>query len=115
MIGQRMHPVPVVAWIFTALLLLLVVVCIMAGRGQLGMNRFVGIRFPSLMRSDSAWRAGHAAAVMPAVVSWGAALVCSAIGTTALPAYWGAIAAFVGGFVWVAVRASHAASKSDHR
>ena len=34
----------------------------MAARGKLPRNLLVGIRIPSTMRSDDAWRAGHRAA-----------------------------------------------------
>jgi hypothetical protein len=102
----------VLGWVFTGLLLLLVVTCIAASRGAIPLNVFFGVRLPPLMRSDAAWRAGHAAGVVPAVIAFVVALVCSAIGIVAPVAYWGSIVAMVGGVVWVFVRASRAANAS---
>jgi hypothetical protein len=100
----------VVARVFTGLLLLLVVVCFAAGRGAIPVNSFVGIRIPALKRSEAAWRAGHAAAVMPAVIAFVIAGMCSGIGLVAPVAYWGTIVAMVGGVIWVFVRATRAAA-----
>lgn len=96
-------------WVFTGLLLVLVLACIGAGRGTIPLNHFVGIRLPALMRSDAAWRAGHTAGVAPAGVAFVVALVFSAIGLIASPAYAGAIAAFVIGVGWSMLRATRAA------
>ncbi|MGW6377936.1 SdpI family protein [Rhodococcus sp. NPDC055112] len=98
-----------VAWVFTGLLLLLVVVCVAAGRGAIPVNSFVGIRIPALKRSEAAWRVGHAAAVMPGVTAFVIAGICSGIGLGAPVAYWGTIIAMVGGVIWVFVRAARAA------
>lgn len=99
----------ILGWTFTGLLLVLVVICIAAARGALPLNGFVGIRIPSLMRNDAAWRAGHAAAVRPATVAFVVALIASGIGLALPPAYWGAIGAFAAGVVWVFIRSSRAA------
>lgn len=97
------------AWLFTALLLVLVVVCIAAGRGSIPVNHLVGVRIPALKRSESAWRAGHAAGVFPALVAFVFGLVFSLLGLATTAAYWGSIVAFIGGVVWVFIRASSAA------
>src|SRR5450830_1064974 len=94
------------AWVFTGLLLLLVVVCLAASRGAIPKNRFVGVRIPAVMRSDAAWRAGHAAGVIPAVVACAIGLASSALGLVTPVAYWGSIVAFAGGLVWIIVSAS---------
>jgi len=39
----------------------LVVTCIAASRGAIPLNHYFGVRLPVLMRSNAAWRAGHAA------------------------------------------------------
>ncbi|QIZ99356.1 SdpI family protein [Leifsonia sp. PS1209] len=56
--------------IFVAVIIILgsvvVVVSIeAAARGRLGINSLVGLRVPSVMSSDEAWRRGHAAARIP--------------------------------------------------
>lgn len=101
----------VAAWVFTALLLL-VVACVAAGRGTLPLNHLFGVRIPALMRSDAAWRAGHAAGVVPGVYALVIAFGCSTVGLFTPVAYWGSIAAFVGGVAWVAVTASRAVSEA---
>jgi hypothetical protein len=97
-----------IAWAFTALLLLAVVICRLAGSGKIGPNGFVGIRIPSVMYSDAAWKSGHAAGVVPAACGFGFAAVCSIAGLVLPVAYWGAIIAFIGGFAWM-VAANRAA------
>ncbi|WP_223692334.1 SdpI family protein [Leifsonia poae] len=84
--------------------------CVAAGHGRIPLNHLVGIRLPSLLRSETAWRAGHEAAVTPAIVASALALVFSVIGLFAPLAYVGAIVVFVGGVSWVFVRASKAAT-----
>jgi hypothetical protein len=101
--------IPVLAWLFTALLLFMAVVCIAAGRGLIPVNHLIGIRFPPLQRDEAAWRAGHAAGVLPSLVAFAIALVCSLIGLVAPAADYGVLVAFVGGVVWVVVRAIRAA------
>ncbi|MGA7203933.1 MAG: hypothetical protein WBX27_04795 [Specibacter sp.] len=100
------------AWLFTALMLVLVVVCIAAGRGAIPVNHLIGVRIPALKRSPGAWRAGHAAGVFPAGVAFIVGLVFSLFGFVTPMAYWGSIVAFLGGVVWVFIRASRAAKAS---
>ena len=99
-----------IGWVFTAVLLVIAVICWAAGRGKIAINGVVGIRIPSLKRSEAAWRAGHAAGAMPACIAFGVAVVCSVIGLFASPAYWGTFVALVGGLVWVVVSAARAAN-----
>lgn len=98
------------SWVFTALLLVLALVSIAAGRGAIPLNRVVGIRFPAVMRGQAQWRAGHAAAVLPAVVACGCAFVFAFLGGFVPALYWGSVAAFVLGLIWVVVRATRAAA-----
>ncbi|MCU1527566.1 MAG: hypothetical protein JWP75_1329 [Frondihabitans sp.] len=107
-----MEPVPVLGWVFTGLLFVLTVFSVAAGRGLVPKNHFAGIRFPALMRSDAAWRAGHAAAVFPAGIAFVVGLAFSVIGIIAPAAQWGSIVAFVGGLIWVVARATKAAKSS---
>jgi len=81
-----------------------------AGRGVIPVNGSVGLRIPPLQRSDAKWRAGHAAAVMPALVAFAVSLLCSIVGLFVAAAAWGVIVAFVGGFVWTIVAAIRAAN-----
>jgi hypothetical protein len=104
-----MGVVPVLAWLFTALLLFLEAVCVAASRGAIRLNHIIGVRLPPVMRSEATWRAGHAAGILPASIAFAVALVCCLIGIAAPPFYIGAIIAFVGGFVWVVVRSIAAA------
>ena len=46
--------IAVLAWFFTALLLMLAVTCIVAGRGGLACNRFFGVKLRARDRSDLA-------------------------------------------------------------
>lgn len=103
---------PVLGWMFTGVLLLIILISRAAGDGRIPPNSTIGIRLPQLQRSDAAWAAGHAAGIRPAIVACSAAATCSLLGLLAPIAYWGAIAAFAGGLVWVvtaAVRAANAA------
>ena len=99
-------------WIFTGLLLLVAVLCIAAARGAIASNNFVGLRLPALTRDEGSWRAGHAAGQVPAIVAFAIALVFSFLGLVSSVAYWGAIAAFVGGLTWIVIRATRAANAS---
>jgi hypothetical protein len=99
-------------WVFTAVLLALAIINWAAGHGYIELNSTIGIRIPPLQRSESAWRAGHAAGVVPAAVAFTVSLICSIVGLFAGVAVWGVVVAFVGGLVWsitVAVRAANAA------
>ncbi|MES2171399.1 MAG: hypothetical protein V4479_11860 [Actinomycetota bacterium] len=96
----------ILAWTFTALLLFLLIVSILAGRGVIPLNHLIGIRLPALTWGDGAWRAGHRAAVMPAAIAFAVALVFALGGLITPWAYLVAIAAFVIGFACAAIRAS---------
>lgn len=104
--------VAALGWVATGLLLLITLINLAAGGGRIPPNSTVGIRIPPLQRSEGAWTAGHAAGVKPAAIAFCAAGVCSIIGLLAPVAYWGAIAAFVGGLVWVIASAVRAANSA---
>jgi len=97
-------------WLFTALFLMVAVICLAAGVGRLRANGMIGIRIPSFMRSDAAWKAGHAAGVKPAFISFAVSLACSTVGLSTPTEYFGSVAALVGGVVWMVVRALRAAN-----
>ncbi len=99
----------VLSWVFTALLLVLLIASVAAGRGALRLNHLFGVRLPSLMASEAAWRRGHAAAVLPAALAFGLAVIASLVGLAIPATYWVAIAAFVAGVIGVFVRATAAA------
>ncbi len=99
-------------WVFTGLLLLITLINRAAGDGRIPPNSTVGIRIPPLQRSEAAWTAGHAAGVKPVVIAFCVAAVCGVVGLFAPTAYWGAIAAFVGGLVWVIASAVRAANSA---
>lgn len=103
---------PDVAWVFTGLLLMTALICWAAGKGVLAVNGWVGIRVPPLTLSESAWRAGHAAAVLPACIALGAALVCSIVGLFEPPAGGGPFVALIGGLAWLITAAVRAAAKN---
>lgn len=105
----------VLGWIFTALLVVLVVACVGAARGAIPVNHLFGVRLPVLMRSEAAWRAGHAAAIVPAVCAAAVALTASSVAIAFPGAHLVAIAAFAGGVPWVFVRASRAATAALRR
>ena len=110
-----MSVLPVLAWTFTVLLLVLVVVSLLAGRGTIPLNHWAGIRLPPVMRSEATWRAGHTAAVLPAAIAFIVSLGFALAGAAVPIAYWGSIAAFAGGFILVAVRAVRAANATSDR
>ncbi len=103
---------PALGWVFTGLLLLITLINQAAGNGMIPPNSTVGIRIPPLQRSEAAWTAGHTAGVKPAVIAFCIAAVCSIIGLFAPIAYWGSIAAFVGGLTWVIASAVRAANSA---
>ncbi|UOQ89269.1 hypothetical protein MUN74_18760 [Agromyces endophyticus] len=70
----------VLGWWFTALSTLLVVVCVLASRGSIHVNRYFGLKLPALLQSDSAWRKGHAAAIVPSAAMAAVGLTCAIIG-----------------------------------
>jgi len=103
----------VICWLFTALLIVLFGVCLAASRGAIRRNRLVGIRIPSVMRDDSAWRSGHRAGIVPSGIAAAAALMFSAAGLLVPALTWGAIVAFAGGVAWTFVSANRAASAPE--
>ncbi len=98
-------------WLFTALLLFLLVASILAARGVIPPNHIIDIRLPAVMRDSDTWQAGHRAAVLPAAIAFIVAIIFAALGLIAPVAYVVAIAGFVAGFIWVAVRASQVAAR----
>lgn len=52
-------------------------VCRAAASGRIPRNRSVGIRLPSLLRSEQRWEAGHRAAAAPALAAAGVLAVLS--------------------------------------
>ena len=50
-----------------------------AARGRLGVNSLIGIRIPSVMSSDEAWRRGHGAARIPVWIGACAAMVAGLV------------------------------------
>jgi hypothetical protein len=75
-----------IAWVFTALLLVLLLTCF------------------------AAWRAGHRAEVMASAIAAVVALVSSVVGLAILATYYLSIAAFLIGVVWVFTRSSSVAT-----
>lgn len=107
-----MEPLTLLAWIFPALLCLLLVVSFAASRGSIPINHFLGIRIPPLTHSEAAWRAGHLAAVLPAALALVLSLISSMFGLSYPVAYWGTIIIFVCAVVWIFIAASRAALAS---
>jgi SdpI/YhfL family protein len=93
-------PLALLGGVFTGLLFVLLVTCIVAGRGILPVNHFFGVRLPALMGSQAAWRGGHRAAVIPAAVAFTIALIGSGVGLVVPVASWIAIIAFTAGIIW---------------
>jgi len=104
---------PTLGWVFTGVLLMVAVICWAAGAGKIPLNGAVGLRIPPLTRSTAAWKAGHAAGVVPAVVVFAVGLVCCIVALLAPTLYWGAIAALIGGLVWVVIAAVPAANAAE--
>lgn len=103
--------ITVLAWVFTGLLLVLSITCVAASRGGLRRNRFFGVKLPALERSDEAWRAGHAAGVVPATVAFVLALVAAVVGVFVTPVYWAAILVAIVGVIGVFISATRAADR----
>lgn len=101
----------ITGWIAAGLLLLIIVICVAASRGSLTLNNVIGLRVPALMRDEDSWRAGHAAGLVPAAVSFTIALAFSLVGLALPLAYWGAIATLVAGLIWIVARASARANQ----
>jgi SdpI/YfhL protein family len=99
-----------VGWILAAVLLVIAVVSAAAGRGAIRRNPYAGIRLPPLQRSEAAWRAGHAAAVVPSIVAFVVTMVASAIAIALPVVEWAAVVAFVLGAVWAVTLAARRAN-----
>ncbi|PQZ93626.1 hypothetical protein CQ018_08145 [Arthrobacter sp. MYb227] len=104
-----MQPLPLVAWVFTTLLCLLLGVALAASRGSIPINHFLGIRIPALKRSEAAWRAGHRATIIPTALALVLSLVFSILGLLDPLAYAGTIIVFVCAVIWTFIAASKAA------
>ncbi|MEP6843397.1 MAG: SdpI family protein [Pseudolysinimonas sp.] len=60
-------------------LLLMAVVSQLGGTGRLPRNGLLGLRIPSTMASDEAWKAGHHAATLPAWCGFAAATIVAIV------------------------------------
>ncbi|GAA2231624.1 SdpI family protein [Herbiconiux moechotypicola] len=103
--------VPVLGWVFTGLLAVLVVACVTAARGIVPVNSLFGVRTAAVMRSPAAWRAGHAVGILPSAVAFVLALGFSLVGLAVSAVSVGAIVVFAGGVLWVIVASGRAASR----
>lgn len=103
----------IIAWVFTALLLLLAVSVTLAGRGTIKRNPIIGIRIPSLFSSDDAWQRGHAAAIRPSWIGFIVALACVLVGVFEPVVYWAALGVFVVTTVWIFPAADRAAKRTQ--
>lgn len=88
------------------------------GRGRIERNHVIGIRIPSLLASDEAWRRGHAAAERPLMRTMIAAGITAvlAVPVQSLPNVYvvlvfGWVAVVLAGLVW-STSAAHRAAKS---
>ncbi|UAJ79158.1 SdpI family protein [Leifsonia sp. ZF2019] len=93
-------------------IVLILVVGLCAG-GTIGANRGIGIRLPATRLSESAWRAGHRAALLPAIVGGGVVIVIAGVGL-AYPDLQPAmqvigIVLFLGTLTWATLCANNAA------
>jgi hypothetical protein len=61
---------------------LIAVVSSLGGTGHLAWNGFIGIRIPSTMASDEAWKVGQHAATVPAWCGFVAAAIVSVVSWT---------------------------------
>lgn len=93
-----------------------------AAAGRIRRNTRVGIRFPSTMATEPAWRAGHRAAVVPGVVWTGILLaldvVVLAIQGLRVPSGLltpGLVVVLLVAIAWIAVVSDRAARASDRR
>ncbi len=97
------------AWVCTAMLLLITLASVAGGAGWVPLNPLFGIRTRATKRSAAAWRAGHRAAILPSVVSLVAVALLSAIGLGAALVNWAAIIGAISGVVWLVSTATRAA------
>lgn len=95
------------------LAILLIIIVSLCAAGTIGVNRGIGIRIPATRLSARTWRAGHQAALLPAIMGGTVLIIVSGLGI-AFPDLTVA-AQVVGVFLllatltWAAVRASVAA------
>lgn len=89
--------------------------------GAVSRNHAMGIRLPSLLRSDDAWRAGHSAARAPlragAAGSGALAVLSAALGANPTPyvvVVLGAVVVLLAGVAVATVRAHRAALAVGH-
>lgn len=62
--------IPLIVLPLTALLI--AIASQLGGDGRIRRNGMIGIRIPSTMSSEAAWKAGHRAATVPAWIGFGA-------------------------------------------
>ncbi|MGO4489030.1 SdpI family protein [Microbacterium sp. 2RAF4] len=62
-------------YIEIAVAALAILVTVLPAVGTIPRNRFVGVRTRATLASDTAWRAGHRAAVLPMALTGGVAIV----------------------------------------
>lgn len=97
-----------------AVAVIAIVSTVLPARGLIGRNRLVGIRTRATLRSDTAWRRGHSAAVLPMALTGGvvvvAGLVLIGLGhLESIPATVALAIVLLVGALWGAGRASRAA------
>lgn len=100
--------------------LLVAITSQIGGNGRLSRNGFIGLRIPSTMSSDQAWRAGHRAAARPAwigfVVIAVAAIASMLLSGASAATLTGTIivgAVFLVTLVWSVVAANRAARATE--
>jgi uncharacterized membrane protein len=97
--------------ILSAVVLIVTAVC---AAGWVKPNPLVGIRIPATRQSAGAWRAGHRAALTPAMVGTVAVAIASVLSITSSQSdsVWRvvAIASFVAELIWIIVAAQRAAT-----
>jgi ABC-type sugar transport system permease subunit len=92
--------------------LLVAVMSQLGGNGRLPRNGSFGLRIPSTMASDEAWRAGHHAAARPAWIGFGVIAIVAILALLLPTSIAGVVivaAIFLITVVWSVVAASHAA------
>jgi hypothetical protein len=92
----------------------------LGGNGVLKRNGFLGLRIPSTMYSDDAWRAGHHAAALPAWIGFVAITVAAIIGLVLFKSDSGSAtisivvgAIFLITLIWAVIVASFAARSTE--